>query len=132
MRATIAFLLFTLISFSCMNSTRTYEYADGNGNVYTLAAKTLSFDPVKKEESSSGMYSGGEPKTVPITTVQYDSIRSMLETAMNDQSIQINDRVKMSGAISVSEDGSISRFVISPGSEILIKIETYLKVIISK
>jgi len=132
MRATIAFLFFTFISFSCMNSTRTYEYADGNGNVYTLSGGTLSFDPVREEESSSGMYSGGEPRTVPITSVQYDSIRSLLETARSDQSIQINDRVKMSGAIGISEGGRVSRYIIRPGTEILVKIETYLKAIISK
>ena len=36
-----------------------YEYADGSANLYSLNGNTLSYDPVRPEESSTGTYSGG-------------------------------------------------------------------------
>jgi hypothetical protein len=43
-----------------------FQYADGAANLYLLRADSLEYRPVTPAESSTGIYSGGEPKTVPV------------------------------------------------------------------
>ena len=104
-----------------------YEYADGSANLYSLEGNTLSYDPVKPEESSTGMYSGGEPKTVQLTQHQADSIRLLMEEAFTHNTAHIQDRLKGSGAIYISADKTKKQFILEPGCEDLKKIEAVLR-----
>lgn len=112
-----------------MNGSTGYEYADGNGNVYILKSSSLEYVPVKKEESSSGLYSGGSPKTVTITPTQYEGIKDLLNAALNNPSIHIEDRVMMSGVVRMTGRDNRS-CIIRPGSEDLSRIEKGLKAIL--
>jgi hypothetical protein len=44
-----------------------FYFEDGSGNAFKLSGDTLSFIPVAKEMSSSGMYSGGTKKSVVLS-----------------------------------------------------------------
>ena len=119
-----------LISFSCMNNSLQFEYADGNGNIYTITSSTLSYIPLKPEESSSGTYSGGSAKSIPITADEFGQISTILMKAVNNKASHISDRVMMSGAISVIDGSNKKRYVIAPGSVEQKDIESTLKEIL--
>ncbi|HMG92493.1 MAG TPA: hypothetical protein VK589_20685 [Chryseolinea sp.] len=109
-----------------MNKSTVYEYADGNGNTYRIQASSLEYVPVKKEESSSGMYSGGEARTVAINAEQYRDISALIESALNNTGIHINDRVMMSGVVRAISSQNTRSCIIKPGSDELIGIEQAL------
>ena len=130
MRIVTYAILINLLNFSCMNKPSVYEYADGSGNAYKIQPSSLEYIPVKKEESSSGIYSGGEAKTVTINAEQYKNISILLESAMNNTAIHINDRVLMSGVIRAISSENTRSCIIKPGSDELSKIEDALKNIV--
>ncbi|MBL7872426.1 MAG: hypothetical protein JNM78_12490 [Cyclobacteriaceae bacterium] len=110
-----------------MNSPTQYEYSDGSANRYVITETTLEYIPVKPEESSTGMYSGGEPKLVSITNDQYKTVASLFETAFENTSAHMTERPKMSGLI-VSITGSTShQAILKPDSVEKKNIEEALK-----
>lgn len=120
-------LIINLLNISCMSNTTVYEYADGSANVYKLSPTTLEYIPVKKEESSTGMYSGGDPKTVTITKTQYQSLSKLLESALSNTSVHINDRMKTSGAILAIDGDKKKNCIIKPKCAEMIAIEGALR-----
>lgn len=125
-------LIINLLNISCMSNTTLYEYADGSANVYKLTSTTLEYIPVKKEESSTGMYSGGDPKTEAITKTQYESVSKLLESALSNTSIHIEDRMKTSGAILAIDGDKKRRCIIKPKCAEMIAIEDALKAVLGK
>lgn len=128
MRLVIPFLII-VFAISCVADSVQYEYADGNGNLYVITKRNLNYIPVKPEESSTGTYSGGEPKTVTLTAEQFESIREALEIGIKSDN-HIQDRVKMSGVISVVREKDKTEYILTPGSPEIKTIETLLKEII--
>ncbi len=110
-----------------MNKSSQYEYADGSANVYRITNSTLNFIPIKPEESSSGIFSGGLPKTVQLTPSQFDEIRTVMEQGMSNTSIHIVNRVKMSGALTVINGKEQRQYILKPNSMELQAIEKVLK-----
>jgi hypothetical protein len=106
-----------------------YEYADGNANVYVITPTELKYIPVTPEESSSGTYSGGEPKNIAISPAQFQTLEALFESALNNTSTHIENRVMMSGL--VSRTGSNKKqCILKPGSEGIAAIEKALKSIV--
>lgn len=132
MRLLPCVLALNLFTFSCMNPPMHYTYADGSGNRYILSPISLEYDPVTPEESSTGMYSGGEPKTVTITAEQFLRAQTVLQSAINNTAIHIPDRIKTSGAISVVDKNETKGYVIQPGCPEKVAIEQTLKEILSQ
>lgn len=102
----------------------TYRYADGNGNRYVITPSQLSYDPIKAEESSSGVYQGGKPKTVRLTKDEYAAIRSAFETAMAATANHITNRIKMSGAITSPDQ---KNYLLAPGCAEMTELESLLR-----
>jgi hypothetical protein len=82
-----------------MNSISDYEYADGSGNRYVLSNATLRYIPVKPEESSTGMYSGGEPFEISLSADQIRELEQVFDNAILAQQSHTQDRAKMTGLI---------------------------------
>jgi len=119
----------SLLTLSCMSTTPIqYEYADGSANRYLLTEKELQYLPVKPEESSTGFYSGGEPKTVTVTALQYNELRNLFEQALTNTSIHIPDRIKTSGMVSSPK----KQCIIAPNCEEKKIIEATLKAVLDK
>ena len=109
-----------------MNEAFSYKYADGSGNVYQITKGALEYIPVTRKESSSLVYSGGKPATVPLRESDFLRIREMLENFIARTDLHIEHRVMMSGVI-VREDGEGKKEVIlRPGSREILTIETEL------
>jgi metal-dependent hydrolase (beta-lactamase superfamily II) len=110
-----------------MNTTPHYEYSDGNSNLYILTSTELKYIPVKPENSSSGVYDGGEAKTVTVTSNQFTELQTLLEKVLNQSSIHIENRVMMSGQIKRVDSNSKKQCIIKPGSPEIAQIEQALK-----
>ncbi len=114
------------LPFSCMNPTTLYKYADGNGNTYSVSADMLKYDPVSPGNSSSGMYSGGEPWEVPLSREQYESVASLLEEAIGAREEHQNAREMMTGSVSRTRKDKVT-VILKRNSPIKIKVEEMLK-----
>jgi hypothetical protein len=128
MRLLVPFIAILLFTSSCMNKSIQYEYADGSGNRFLITPTNLSYVPVTPAESSTGRYSGGDPNEIPLKADQYNAIRSRIDSAVIKHltsSVHIG-RVKMSGLITVVEDGKRREYILKPGSEELKAIEALL------
>ena len=119
-------ILVLLSSFLPMKNPETYSYADGSGNVYKISQDSIEYIPVKKENSSSGIYSGGEPARKAISEEDFEKIRNELERLLDNKSLQIKDRVMGSGMITVSK-GKKEKTVIVKDSDEKRKLENFLK-----
>ena len=114
-----------------MNTPVRYEYADGSANLYLLTETQLQYVPVKPEESSTGMYSGGDAKKVTLSQSQFNKVKKLLDDALDNTSIHIKDRMKTSGMI--TRIGSQeAQCIIKPYCGEMIAIEEALKKILDK
>jgi hypothetical protein len=119
--------LFIIFTFACMSTKSFYKYANGSADVYTLTGTILEYDPVQPEESSTGTYSGGDPKTVTLTTSQADSLRALMDQAFNHTAVHIPDRVKGSGRVSIGSGKQSKHCILAQGCEDIKIIEDALK-----
>lgn len=100
-----------------------FGYTDGNGNRYIITSGVLQYIPVTPEESSSGTYSGGDPKVITLHEVQVQAIRKVLEDAIDDQSIHIDKRIMGSAVIEKNSD----TWILSPQAPQKKRIENLLQ-----
>lgn len=108
----------------------TVIYGDGNGNMTIIHKKQdllFEYKPIKPENSSSGIYDGGEPVIKRMTEVEYEHILSAIRKAVENKSVHIENRVKMSGFIKITNlSGEIS-LILQPGCPEQQAIEKVLK-----
>lgn len=109
-----------------MNST-TYQYSDGSANVYIIKSDSLEYVPIKAEQSSTGFYSGGDPKKVALKTEDFRNLRAVLEAARAKHEIHIPDRIKTSGMITTFSGTEKTQFILTPGCKEITVIEGELK-----
>jgi hypothetical protein len=109
-----------------MTANTSYEYADGSGNVYVVKDLSVEYKPVTPRNSSSGIYSGGEPASVTIASDQYDSLVNLLESAMANSSIHQTNREMMTGLIVKYSASDTTRVVLKRDSSEKNIIETTL------
>ena len=103
-----------------------YSYSDGSANTYKIAPGKLVYIPVKKENSSSGTYSGGTAKTVKLSDADYRLISDLLEEAIAGKAAQADRRVMMSGAISRNIGTEKTEVILKPGARVKDQIEKKL------
>jgi hypothetical protein len=75
------------------------RYIDGNNNAYVIEADRLSYEPVTPAQSSSGTYSGGEPKRAAITSDQHASITALIDRIVTDGANHLATRPMGCGTI---------------------------------
>ena len=102
------------------------EYSDGNGNYYKITKDSISYEPIKREMSSSGIYDGGEGKSNKITEAEFTLIFKEFETIFNNKSIHIPNRMKISGRLRLN-NGDDTKAVIIKKSEEQNQLELLLK-----
>lgn len=125
-------ILLLLVNLSCMKPDLRYVYADGSANRYIITADTLEYDPVTPEESSTGTYSGGDPKSVSISAEQFESIGQLFDKAIANKAVHIADRMKTSGAISIVKGSNRTEAILAPGCAEKDAIEGLLKQILAE
>jgi hypothetical protein len=126
-----------LLSLGClqgvfMTASEDYFILDGNANLYRINSTDLSIEytPVRPEQSSSGLYSGGEYCKKTITTEQYSILSQKVQGIVHNKKLRIQDRVKGSFSITIKKGKKEERFLIAKGGEEILALESYLKALI--
>lgn len=117
---------------ACMQAQPQYTYADGSANRYIITASSLQYLPIKPEESSTGMYSGGDPANVNLTEAQFKSVQQLLEKAISATGNHITDRIKMSGAVTRTTASDTVTIILKPGVPEQAALESALKQLLKK
>jgi hypothetical protein len=115
-----------------MTAKTSYEYADGSGNVYVVKDLSVEYKPVTPRNSSSGVYSGGEPAHATISSDQYDSLVNLLESAIDNSSVHQENREMMTGLIVKYSSADTTRVVLKRDSDEKSTIETRLKKLLGR
>jgi hypothetical protein len=127
----IVFTLFSVNACKSQDSVK-YIYGDGSNNTYVIKKKSLEYKPIKPIESSSGEYSGGQPKTIVLSQTDYDKIVAVLTKAIEDKSMHIDQRIMMSGLIVVETKGQSKSYILGARSTSKADVEALLKELMEK
>ena len=100
-----------------------YIYVDGSNNEFIIRTDSLIYNPVSPAESSSGEYSGGEPKSIPLNEPEFDFISTLVKSIIKDKKNQLDTRLMGCGTLVI---GKKSLFV-DANSSLKIELENYLR-----
>jgi len=96
----------------------TLSYGDGSANVYRLsqAGGVVHFEyvPVRPEESSTGHYSGGEPKQadLPADDPRVTELWRRVQALEADASLHTSERAKRTGQFSLTGPEGTRSFIV--------------------
>src|SRR5688572_956412 len=99
----------------------TISYADGSANVYTFkqpaagADVAFEYDPVTPEMSSTGSYSGGDPRTasIPAADARIAELWRRVEALETAVTLHQPDRNKGTGAFALTTPAGKREFIIA-------------------
>lgn len=94
-------------------------FSDGNANIYKISQSTVTFTPVTPEQSSSGIYSGGEAKIVSISKEQFADFFIDAESMLTNKSITTDKRQKGMGNIKIEFKNSKKSAIIVESDELV-------------
>lgn len=91
------------------------DVADGNGNVYLCAhavggAPTFEYRPVRPEDSSSGVYSGGAPRKGTLGASEIEALWDQVAAAATNSAGHAERREK--GTVMIAAEGPTTTRVI--------------------
>lgn len=99
-------------------------YADGSANQFLFwqdtATQAASFEyaPVSPEQSSSGLYSGGEPASGVLTDVQVQALWQRVEALGVNDTDHVELRGKGTGQFDVTMIGTTRTFILARGDSL--------------
>ena len=121
------FALFLILTVRT-NAQISFMYSDKNMNTYTIKETELKYEPIQKEESSSGLYSGGETKIKIITPYELNKISVLFEEALSDTLSHLKGRQMGSGLfIRYTKTKVDKKIIMKFDSENQKKVEALLK-----
>jgi hypothetical protein len=123
-------LLLILMSTSLI--AQNYTYLDGSANKYELNGTNLEYTPVKKENSSSGEYSGGVQKKVTVTSEEIKLVKAAFEKAIKAKTEQHDKREMMTGMVIKEKKKKKTEVILKSDSVAKKELEELLKKLISK
>jgi hypothetical protein len=97
-------------------------YSDGSANAYHFRPDEdgayFTYDPVTPERSSTGMYSGGDPRSGRLDAAKLAELWQLVRALEANVAVQGEDRNKGTGAFHIVEGSSARRFIISRGPKL--------------
>lgn len=93
-------------------------YHDGSNNGFRFwqesedEATRFEYAPMTPEASSSGIYSGGEPKQGPLNNEHVDELWRWVERLESDTSLHAASRMMRTGAFTVTTASGTRRFIV--------------------
>ncbi|MBI5540087.1 MAG: hypothetical protein HY951_08515 [Bacteroidia bacterium] len=95
----LVLLVFGIMLVVITKSQTSIVYIDGSNNKYTITKDKVDFVAVKKEQSSSGIYSGGENTSKRIKPKQFTKINSLILNIETDSINHVSDRLMGCGTL---------------------------------
>ncbi len=99
------------------------SYIDGNNNVWEIDYSAIHYKPVTKQESSSGLFSGGKNRNIVISPEQYSELQRLAQAALEDKTAQLDKR-QMGSALLIYEEGQL---ILGMDSKVKNSIEGFLR-----
>ena len=97
-----------------MNAPWSIDYHDGSANAFHARdagdGATFEYVPVRPEQSSTGLYSGGEPKRGALTPAAVASLWAQIATL--EGSLRTTERGKGTGAFSLRDATGTRDFIV--------------------
>ncbi len=106
-------------------------YNDGSSNAFIITPSNYKYAPTTPEESSSGVYSGGNSRNFEISQEQFNEIFIRAEGITKNKTLHLESRMMGTGYIRLIFDNSHISTYIADCDE-LNEFENYLKNINSK
>jgi hypothetical protein len=98
------------------------RYADGSANHYSIDSDgdgaTFDYDPVRPEQSSTGTYSGGDPRSGRLDAAQVTSLWQRIAALEGNRAVHQEDRNKGTGAFHLTDASGSRSFIIQMGDDI--------------
>jgi hypothetical protein len=107
-------------------------YHDGSANGFRFwqdaggGGARFEYTPVRPENSSTGFYSGGEPKSGRLSDRRARALWRWVRRLEADASLHTDSRMKGTGAFSLSEPAGGTREFIVKGSALLSEFDKFL------
>ena len=101
-------------------------YTDQNNNTYTITETSVEYDPITPAESSSGMYSGGEPWKKKIDNEVFYVIETWFNDINKDKTQHLKKRIKPSIVLSVKKGKKKEKVVIAKPNK---EFDEYMKLL---
>lgn len=102
--------------------TRMFEsilYSDGSANAYRFEGDgRFDYDPVTPERSSTGMYSGGDPRSRRLDAEQLASLWQRVQALAEASALHVEDRAKGTGSFHLVDHTGTRSFIIKRGAEL--------------
>ncbi len=92
----------TIDKIEMINTPIEITYNDGSANSYIITLSNFRYNPVTPTESSSGTYSGGEPKDFDIDQNIFNEIFILAESIATNEDIKIETRQMGTGFINIA------------------------------
>jgi hypothetical protein len=97
-------------------------YRDGSANAYHFRgdgnAGSFEYVPVKPEHSSTGMYSGGDPRSDALGAKPVATLWQHVRALEADRRLHVGDRMKGTGAFDVQDEAGTRTFIIKRGPQL--------------
>lgn len=97
---------------------------DGSNNRYRVGQTVVFYDPVTPAESSSGLYSGGEPAALALKKTEQVELSRLLDRCLQATDGKIAERVKGSYLIQETNDRTV---ILQQKSKLAMELDLYLK-----
>ena len=94
-----------------------FVYHDGNGNKYTLLRNILEYFPIKKAESSSGIYDGGNAFKKTLNAAQYQKLFNLFNKLITDKTCHTKQNIKPNCSIQFLEEEGNEEFIIKANNK---------------
>ena len=134
MKKNISILLFLMTLFTNTKANNTvdtvFTYYDAARNKYVLKGFELEYIPVAKNESSSGMYSGGTYESKELNNGQRENLELLFNTAFADTLARTDKNIKPNAVIEINVDNKNVNFILIAASEINQSLNNNLKQLI--
>ena len=120
----IIFLLFPLPLLAGLQVPWSLSYSDGSANNYQFKQDTkegevyFEYIPVRPEQSSTGMYSGGDPRKGLLDKNQTAELEKWLDKLEKETSLHAKDRIKGSGSFRIKSGSETRSFLINQSPQL--------------
>ena len=94
------------------------DYRDGSANAYHFHPDTFEYVPVTPAQSSTGTYSGGEPRAGRLDATAVETLWRLVRAFEVAVALHVEDRMKGTGAFSVTDVAGTREFIIARGPEL--------------